>query len=142
MADLIKTLRLGVDELLYANVTAAGVQVAFGMPPQMSNYRGVLVIQSLQLGGTVTTATFDFESAMNPQGATVSAFEKFNKLVPVSGAAAGVSSYTALPLIVATVGKPIALDVSGLGGNSLMRLNFTTVALGTGTGLAVYAHIG
>jgi len=126
MADLVKTLRLGVDELLYANVTAAGAQVAFGLPPQMANYRGGLVVQALQLGGTVTTATFDVESAMNP----------------VSAAAAGLSSYTGFTLIVAAVGKAIAIDMSGMGGNGLIRLNFTTVTLGTGTGFAVYARIG
>jgi len=142
MADLVKTLRLGVDELLYANVTAAGAQVAFGLPPQMANYRGGLVVQALQLGGTVTTATFDVESAMNPQGAVATAFEKFNKVVPVSAAAAGLSSYTGFTLIVAAVGKAIAIDMSGMGGNGLIRLNFTTVTLGTGTGFAVYARIG
>jgi hypothetical protein len=142
MADSPKTLRMGVDELLYANITTSGAQATFALPPQMSNYRGVLVIQSVQIGGTVTTATFDVEAAMNPQGAAASAFEKFNKVVPVSGAAAGVSSYTAFPLITATVGKAIAIDMSGMGGNGQMRLNFTTVTLGTGTGLAVYARIG
>jgi len=142
MADLAKTLRLGVDELLYANITTSGAQAVFGLPPQAANYRGALVIQSAQLGGTVTTATFDVESAMNPQGAAATAFEKFNKEVPNSGAAVGLSPYTGITLVIATVGKAISLDMSGMGGNGLMRLNFTTLTLGTGTGLAVYARIG
>jgi len=53
-----------------------------------------------------------------------------------------VAAYSALPLITATVGIPIAVDLSGMGGNGLIRLNFTTVTLGTGTGLDVYARIG
>jgi len=142
LADFAKTLRLGVDELLYANVTTTGGQATFTLPPQMSNYRGVLTIQSAQLGGTITTATFDLESAMQPQGLAASAFEKFNKVVPVSAAAATLSAYTGFTLVVAAVGKAIAIDMSGMGGNGLMRLNFTTLTLGTGTGLAVYAHIG
>jgi len=144
MADSPKTLRMGVDELLYANVTASGAQATFALPPQMSNYRGILVVQSVQLGGTVTTATFDVESAMDSEGTAVpaSAFEKFNKVVPVSAAAATLSAYTGFTLIAASVGKVIAIDMSGMGGNGLMRLNFTTVTLGTGTGLAVYARIG
>jgi hypothetical protein len=143
MADLAKTLRIGVDELLYANITTSGAQATFAIPPQSSVYRANLVIQSAQLGGTVTTATFDVESAMDPEGPSgPSAFEKVNRVVPVSAAAATLSSYTGFTLIVATVGKAIAIDMSGYGGSGLIRLNFTTVTLGTGSGLAVFARIG
>jgi hypothetical protein len=151
---LAKTLRLGVDEALYAAtggaINATGAMATFALPPQASNYRGVVVFQSVQVGGTVTTATFQVETAMAPQAVTGStgaingqtAFEIFNKLANFSASPATVVAYSALPLIVATVGKPIAVDLSGLGGSGLIRLNFTTVTLGTGSGLDVYAHIG
>jgi len=143
-----KTLRLGVDEALYAAAAGAinttGAMAAFAVPPQMANYRGIIVFQSVQVGGTITTATFKIETAMAPQGSIngQTAFETFNKVAIFSASPAAVAAYSALPLITATVGIPIAVDLSGMGGNGLIRLNFTTVTLGTGTGLDVYARIG
>jgi hypothetical protein len=145
---LPKTLRLGVDEALYAAaggaINTTGAMATFGLPPQASNYRGVIVFQAVQVGGTITTATFQVETQMAPQGSIngATAFEIFNKLAVFAASPATVAAYSALPLIVATVGKPIAIDLSGMGGSGLMRLNFTTVTLGTGTGLDVYARIG
>lgn len=145
---LAKTLRMGVDEALYAAaggaINTTGAMATFALPPQMSNYRGMVVFQSVQIGGTVTTATFKIETAMAPQGSIngQSAFETFAKLANFSASPATVSAYSALPLIVATVGAPIAVDFSGMGGSGLIRLNFTTVTLGTGTGLDVYARFG
>jgi hypothetical protein len=146
---LPKTLRLGVDEALYAATggainTAASPMGVFALPPQMANYRGILLIQTVQVGGTITTATVTLQTAMAPQGSIngQTAFEVFNKLANFAASPATLSAYSAIPLITATVGTPIALDVSGLGGNGLLRLTFPTVTLGTGTGFDVYARIG
>jgi hypothetical protein len=145
---LAKTLRIGVDEALYAAtggaINTTGAMASFALPPQMSNYRGVVVFQTVQVGGTVTTATFQVETAMAPQGSIngQTAWEIFNKLGNFSASPATLSAYSGLAAIVATVGKPIAVDLSGIGGSGLLRLNFTTVTLGTGSGLDVYAHIG
>jgi hypothetical protein len=145
---LAKTLRLGVDEALYAAaggaINTTGAMAQFGIPPQSANYRGVILFQSVQIGGTITTATFKIETAMAPQGSIngQTAWETFAKLANFAASPAVVSAYSGLPLIVATVGAPIAVDMSGMGGGGLIRLNFTTVTLGTGTGLDVYARIG
>jgi hypothetical protein len=148
-----KTLRMGVDEALYSAASGAinttgtagtAPSGCFALPPQMSNYRGVLVIQAVQVGGTITTAAFKVESAMAPQGSIngQTAFETFNKLANFGASPATVSAYSAIPLITATVGIPVAIDLSGMGGNGLIRLNFTTVTLGTGSGFDVYGRIG
>lgn len=145
---LQKTLRVGVDEALYGAaggaVNATGAMAAFGFPPQMGVYRGIVVFQSVQVGGTVTTATFKIETAMAPQGSIngQTAWETFAKLANFSASPATVSAYSGLPLIVATVGAPISVDLSGMGGCGLIRLNFTALTLGTGTGIDVYARIG
>jgi hypothetical protein len=143
-----KTLRLGVDEALYAAtggaINTTGAMAQFAIPPQSANYRGVILFQSVQVGGTVTTATFKIETAMAPQGSIngQAAWETFNKLANFAASPATVSAYSGLPLIVAAVGTPIAIDMSGMGGAGLIRLNFTVVTLGTGTGFDVYARVG
>jgi hypothetical protein len=138
MADLPKTLRIGVDELLYASVTA-GAQQTFALPPQMSNYRGVLVVQLVPVGGTLTAAVAQFEAALQPQGVAAATFGIFNKLTLVGGAPATLSSYSGFSLAGAI---PIALDISGMGGNGLMRFNFTTFTLNTATSAQLYARVG
>jgi hypothetical protein len=143
-----KTLRVGVDELLYGAaggaVNAAGAMGTFAIPPQSSIWRAGMVIIAVPVGGTVTTATFNFEVAMFPQNAPngQSAFAIYNKMVGITGAPSTLTSYSALPLIATGVANAVAIDMTGLGGNGLMRLNFTGVTLGTGTGFDVYAHIG
>jgi len=140
------TLRLGVDEWLYSNVQATGAQAPFGIIPQSSNYRGILLVQivPIPVAGTLTSVVGQLEAAIVPEGipAFTPVFGIFNKLTPVSGAAAGLSPYSGIAFEATTNNIPIALDVSGLGGNGKMRLNFLTVTLGTATGFNVFARIG
>lgn len=131
---------MGVDEFLYSNITTTGALATFGAPPQMSNYRGVIVFQvvPIPLAGTITTLTGQLETSLIPEGqAAASAFGIFNKLVIATP-----QTLCAYSGIAFTVNNPIALDLSGMGGNGKMRLNFTTVTLGTATGFNVYARLG
>jgi hypothetical protein len=140
------TLRLGVDEWLYNNVQATGAQATFGIIPQSSNYRGVLLIQivPIPLAGTLTSVVGQLEAAIVPEGipAFTPVFGIFNKLGNFAASPATISAYSAIPFETTTNNIPIALDVSGLGGNGKIRLNFTTVTLGTATGFNVFARIG
>jgi hypothetical protein len=142
------TLRMGVDEWLYNNITTTGAQATFGVPPQMSNYRGVITFQvvPVPVAGTLTSVVGQIEAALVPGDVFPTPFTPvfgiFNKLIPVSGSAAGLSPYSAVAFVTATNNIPIAFDMSGMGGNGKLRLNFTTVTLGTATGFNVFAHIG
>lgn len=124
-----KTLRIGVDELLY--VAAGGAVNAtgtvgtapngtFGIPPQSSIPRGTLWFEAINRGGTVTALTANLEASFDGG---------------ITWASTQTITFGALPSIQSS-------NVSGLGGNGTMRLNFTTVTLGTGTGADIYAHIG
>jgi hypothetical protein len=145
---LAKTLRLGVDEALYTAaggaINTTGAMASFALPPQASNYRGQVVFQGVAVGGTVTTATFQVETSMWPERAIngQSAWQIFNKLANFSASPATVSAYSGLPLFATATGIPISVDLSGMGGSGLIRLNFTTVTLGTGSGFDVYARFG
>lgn len=135
-------LRLGVDEFLYSNIIASGVQATFGLPPQASNYRGVLVVQvvPIPLAGTITTLTGQLEASIIPEGitvATASSFGIFNKLVVATP-----QTLCAYSGIAFTVNTLIALDISGMGGSGKLRFNFPVVTLGTATGFNLYARIG
>jgi hypothetical protein len=135
-------LRMGVDEFLYSNLTAGGAQATFGVPPQMSNYRGIITFQCVPVpaGGTLTALTAQLEASLEPEGQDPTAiFGIFNKLVPVSGSPAGVSAYSGISFL---NGVLVAFDVSGMGGSGEMRLNFTTFTLNTATGVNVFARIG
>jgi len=126
---LQKTLRVGVDESLYV---AAGGAVnttgtvgtapngTFGLPPQSSVYRGQVWFEAVNRGGTVTALTANVEAALD--GTTFAATGQ-------------VLTFGTLPSIQKA-------DLSGLGGEGTLRLNFTTVTLGTGTGADVFAHTG
>ena len=127
---LQKTLRMGVDEPLY--VAAGGAVNAtgtvgtapngtFGVPPQSSVWRGQLILEGVPVGGTVTALTANLEISLDGGN---------NWGVLVTGITFG-----ALP-------AAQRVDISGTGGNGTLRLNFTTVTLGTGTGANVFAHIG
>lgn len=139
---------MGVDEWLYSTVTTTGAQATFGLPPQMSNYRGVLIVQivPIPLAGTLTSVIGQLEAALVPGDVFPTAFTPvfgiFNKLVPVSGSPAGLSAYSGVAFEATTNNIPIAFDVSGMGGNGKMRLNFATVTLGTATGFNVFARVG
>lgn len=151
-----KTLRIGVVEALYSaaggafNTTGtAGTAPngTFQLPPQSSNYRGQLSILCVPVGGTVTTATFQLEASMNPQGAVningvgASAFDIVNKVFGVSAAPSTLTAYSGLAAIATATPVVVVLDVSGLAGGVDLRLNFTTVTLGSGSGFDVYASI-
>jgi hypothetical protein len=145
---LSKTLRIGVDEDLY--VAAAGAISAtgtagtgpaygcFGLPPQCSNYRGSMWLQAVPIGGTVTAATFQIETSLN-HGVT---WGIVNSLVGVSGGPSTLTGLSGIAFGTLATGAVIRIDVSGLGGNGCLRLNFTTLTLGTGTGANIYAHLG
>ena len=140
---LAKTLRLGVDEALYAAaggaINTTGAMAAFGLPPQASNYRGVIVFSLVPVGGTVTTTQFSLEISQAPQGSIngPSPFGIFNKLVVATPQT--LCAYSGIVLVSTA---PVALDVSGMGGSGQLRMNFTTVTLGTATGFDIYARIG
>lgn len=144
MADLIKTLRMGVDELLYANVTATGIQQYFGFPPQSMNWRGHVVFAAAPVpaAGTVTAVAFSVLSQLQPQGAIISPQGVLSQQVLVSAAANTQSAYSGLNLVVGSAFTPVIVDLSGLGGNGLLALNITTLTLGTATGVAIYARMG
>jgi hypothetical protein len=142
------TLRIGVDEWLYNNVTTTGALATFGLPPQMSNYRGVIVFQVVPIptAGTLTSVVGQLEAAIVPGDVFPTAFSPvfgiFNKLANFGASPATVSAYSAIPFETSTNNIPIAVDVSGMGGDGKMRLNFTTVTLGTATGFNVFARVG
>lgn len=141
------TLRVGVDEFLYSAVTTTGAQATFGIPPQMGVYRGVVIFQVVPVTGTLTSVVGQVEQSLIPesvvQGVTLpNAFGIFNKLIPVSGSAAGLSPYSAIAFATTTDNIPIAVDLSGAGGSGKFRLNFTTVTLGSATAFNVYARLG
>lgn len=125
-----KLLRIGVDEQLY--VTAAGAINAtgtagtapngcFGIPPQSSVPRGTIWFEAVNVGGSVTALTANLETSLD--GGTT--FVTTGQTI----------TFGALPSIQSA-------NISGLGGNGCLRLNFTTVTLGTGTGANIYAHVG
>lgn len=142
-----KTLRIGVAESLYAaaggafNTTGTcgtAPNGTFQLPPQSSNYRGALSLFIVPVGGTVTAATFQLEVSANPQGSTngASTFGIVNRLANYAAATAALSAYSGISLL-----NPVSLDISALASAADLRLNFTTVTLGTGTGFDVYALI-
>lgn len=142
-----KTLRIGVAEALYAAtggaINATGTagtapNGTFQLPPQSSNYRGQLTVMIVPVGGTVTAATAQLEASLAPQGSIngASPFAIVNKLANFSAATAAISAYSGISLL-----APVVLDVSGIASATDLRLNFTTVTLGTGTGFDVYAII-
>ena len=141
------TLRVGVDEFLYSNITGTGAQATFGVPPQMGVYRGIVIFQVVGIGAAPTTVTGNIEVSLIPEStvqgvALPSAFGIFNKQVLVGAGPATYSSYSAIPFVVAGASTPIAVDLSGLGGNGKFRLNLSTNTLGGASGINVYAHIG
>lgn len=129
---LQKTLRIGVDEQLYwgggtngAVNTTGTVGTApngtFAIPPQSSVWRGALILEAVNRGGSVTAFTANLEVSLDggvTWGVLVTAI-----------------TFGALPAVQ-------RVDVSGCGGVGTLRLNFTTVTLGTGNGADVYAHVG
>jgi hypothetical protein len=125
-----KTLRIGVDEMLY--VTTAGAVNAtgpvgtapngtFALPPQSSVWRGQMILEAVAIGGTVSALVANLEISLD-----------------------GGTTFAALvsPVTFAAIPGAVRVDVSGCGGNGQLRLNFTTVTLGSGTGANIYAHIG
>lgn len=146
MADQIKTLRMGVDELLYANITTTGVQQYFALPPQSMNWRGHVVFAAapVNAGGTITTLTFSVMLQMDPQGANsiITPQGVLSQQVLVSAGPNTQSAYSGLQLFAAGAHTPVIVDLSGLGGSGLLALNVTALTLGTATGVALYAHIG
>lgn len=143
------TLRIGVDEFLYSNIQATGAQATFGLPPQMGVYRGMVIFQvvPVPIAGTLTSVVGQIELSLIPEStvqglAQPSAFGIFNKLANFAASPATVSAYSGIPFATATNNIPVAIDLSGIGGNGKLRLNFTTVTLGTATGFNVYAHLG
>lgn len=145
---LSKTLRIGVDESLY--VTTAGAinttgtagtgpaNGCFAIPPQCSNYRGHIWFQAIPIGGTVTALTFQLETSLNG-GVT---WGILNRPFGVTGAPITLTAYSSIAFGTLATGAVVGLDISGLGGNGCLRMNFTTVTLGTGSGANIYAHIG
>lgn len=145
-AILEKTLRIGVNEPLY--VTAAGAVNAtgtvgtapfgtFAIPPQCSNYRGTLWLQAIPIGGTVTALTFQLEVSLDSvTWGIVSPIRNY------SGATAAASAFSGIAFGTLATAAVLGLDISGLGGVGTLRLNFTTVTLGTGSGANIWAHIG
>lgn len=142
-----KTLRIGVAEALYAatggafNTTGtAGTAPngTFQLPPQSANYRGQLSLYLVPVGGTITAAVFQVEVSAAPQSSIngASVFGIVNKLANFTGATAALSAYSGISLA-----APVTLDLSGLSGGVDLRLNFTTVTLGTGSGFDVYAAL-
>lgn len=128
------TLRIGVDEPLY--VTTAGAINAtgpigtppngtFGLPPQSSIWRGTLWLEAVPVGATGGTGALTVNVEISLDGAVT--WQPF---------ATGVALFTA------GVGTVQSVNVSGLGGNGTLRLNPTTVTIGTSTGFNVFAHIG
>ena len=132
------TMRIGVDELLYSNLTATGIpqtsgkvtviNACFAVPPQMSNYRGRLVLMAVPIGGTVTAATISFLASLDG-GTTFGVYNNW------SGTA--LQPYSGIAII-----TPVSMDISGMGGNGRMSINLTTLTLGTGTGINIYGRIG
>lgn len=142
MADQIKTLRLGVDELLYANITATGVQAFFALPPQSMNWRGHVTFTFAPIGGTITAVSFSVVLGMQPQGQTAAVAGVLAQQVLVSAGPNTQSAYSGLSLGSGAAPTPVIVDFSGLGGSGMIALNITTLTLGTGTGIAIYAHAG
>jgi len=142
-----KTLRLGVDEALYVGtggaINATGTagtspNGTFAIPPQCSNYRGMVWFQAVPVGGTVTALTFQVETSLD--GGTT--FGILTRTFGVTGAPSTLTTYSALAFGTLASAGVIGVDFSGLGGNGCLRLNFTTVTLGTGTGANIFAHMG
>lgn len=141
------TLRVGVDEFLYSNLSASGAQATFALPPQMGVYRGVVVFQVVGIGAAPTTVTGQVELSLIPEPTVLgtpqpSAFGIFNKLANFAASPATVSAYSGIPFVVAGVSVPVAIDLSGAGGCGKFRLNFPTLTLGGASGINVYAHLG
>lgn len=150
---LTKTLRIGVDEPLYVGTNASPSQAGavqttgtlgtapvygcFGLPPQSSNYRGTVWFEAIPIGGTVTALTFQVEASFD--GVT---WRILNRLGNYGASPATLAAYSGIAFGTLASGAIIGVDLSGLGGAGLLRLNFTTVTLGTGTGADIYAHTG
>lgn len=135
------SLKIGVNEKIYSaletvNGTLSGtttgfpvqaiattLPATFGIPPQCSNYRGQLLIQTVKTSGTLTTLTGDLEFSLDSVN-----------YVKLTG-------QTGLAFVAATVAAGIRIDLSGLGGNGKLRLNFTTVT-GTAPVFDIWGHIG
>lgn len=150
---LTKQLRLGVDEPLYVDLPGnpnggaiqttgtAGTGPAYGcfaIPPQCSNYRGSIWFQAIPVGGTVTACTFKLETSLD--GGTT--WGTLNVPFGVTAAPITLTSYSSVAFGSLATGAVVRLDISGLGGNGMLRMNFTTVTLGTGTGVNIFAHFG
>ena len=142
MADSPKTLRIGVDELLYANVTTTGIQQTFGLPPQSMTFRGHVCFAFAPIGGTVTAVSFSVVAQMYPQGSALPVAGVLSQQVLVTAAANTQSAYSGLSLGTSAAPTPVIVDFSGLGGSGLLALNVTTLTLGTATGIQIYAHAG
>lgn len=127
------TLKIGVQELLYSKLASGGAKSPFGLPPQASNYRGRLVLQAVGHDGSLTAATISLEVSLD--GGTT--FGALQNLANFSASPAVISAYTGVSIL-----NPTEFDVSGLGGNGKLRLNFTTFTLNTATSMDVYAQIG
>lgn len=148
-----KTLRIGVDEQLYCGANASPAQAGavqatgtcgtgpiygcFGIPPQSAVYRGNLWLMAVPIGGTVTALTFQVEASLDGVNWRI-----LNRLANYGASPATLSAFSGIAFGTLASGALIGLDISGLGGHGLLRLNFTTVTLGTGTGADIYAHIG
>lgn len=150
MADLIKTLRVGVDELLYAAITATGVQQYFALPPQSMNWRGhvTFAFAPTPSNGTVTAAIlFSVMLQMQNQGilgapSIITPSGVLAQQVLVSAAANTQSAYSGLSLGTTAAPTPVMVDLTGLGGSGLLALNITGFTLGTATSFAILAHAG
>ena len=122
------TLSVGLDLPLYSSATGAiaatGAQATFGIPPQSSIPRGTLWFQAIPVG-TVTGSAL-----------TVNLEGSFD-----GGTTFGIIQ-TGLVLVTSGVGAIVSANVSGLGGCGKLRLNGTTVTLGSSTGFNVFVHLG
>lgn len=150
MADLIKTLRVGVDELLYANITATGLQQSFGLPPQSMNWRGhvTFAFAPIPAAGTITAAIlFSVQLQMASQGilnapGLVTPTGVLAQQFLITAGPNTQSAYSGLNLGTTAAPTPVMVDLTGLGGTGLLALNITAFTLGTATGFAILAHAG
>lgn len=122
-------LLIGEDLPLYFTATGAisttGAQAPFGVPPQSSVWRGNLWLEAVSVGATGGTGAL-----------TVNLEGSFDGGTTFQTIATGVALFTA------GAGTIQKVDISGLGGCGKLRLNGTTVTVGTSTGFNVYCHLG
>lgn len=143
-----KMLRSGVDEALYVSTTGAvsttgtcGTGPAngcFGLPPQSMNWRGHVSFQAIPVGGTVTALTFQVE--VSHDGGTT--WGIISRAANYAAATVALSALSGIAFGSLATAPVITVDLSGFGGVGTLRLNFTTVTLGTGSGANIYAHLG